>query len=328
MSEQASKTAIGGFVVGALALMVIGVMIFGSGKFMEKTNKYILYFDGSVKGLNVGSSVAFRGVNIGSVVDVALRMYPKTMTSQIPVIIEVEPDRVQIAEGEDRGDPARNIQGLIERGMRAQLISESLVTGMLMIELDYHPDTPVRLVGEDKRYPEIPTIQSTVSEVTQKVLKLPIEELFSKLVEAVDAIRKVAGDPEITRAIHSLKLGLDDTRILINGLNAQIPSVESMVAEVTTTVKDYDKLAQDIDKYVDPLGSDLGEAVKAATSALTQAESTVKNIDENIVSKDSPMHREVQSALKELSAAARAIRVWADYLERHPEALIRGKGGR
>ena len=328
MSEQASKTAIGGFVVGALALMVIGVMIFGSGKFMEKTNKYILYFDGSVKGLNVGSSVAFRGVNIGSVVDVALRMYPKTMTSQIPVIIEVEPDRVQIAEGEDRGDPARNIQGLIERGMRAQLISESLVTGMLMIELDYHPDTPVRLVGEDKRYPEIPTIQSTVSEVTQKILKLPIEELFSKLVEAVDAIRKVAEDPEITRAVHSLKLGLDDTRMLINGLNAQIPSVESMIAEVTTTVKDYDKLAQDIDKYVDPLGSDLGEAVKAATSALTQAESTVKSIDENIASKDSPMHREVQSALRELSAAARAIRVWADYLERHPEALIRGKGGR
>jgi paraquat-inducible protein B len=164
--------------------------------------------------------------------------------------------------------------------------------------------------------------------MTQKVLKLPIEELFLKLVEAVDAIRKIAEDPEITQAIRSLKLGLDDTRTLINSLSGQIPSVETMMSELTTTVRDYDKLAKDINQYVDPLGTDLGKAVQAVTSALTQAESTIKSIDKNMASKDSPMNREVQSALREISAAARAIRVWADYLERHPEALIRGKGGR
>jgi paraquat-inducible protein B len=328
VSEQASKTAIGGFVIGALALLVIGVMIFGSGKFMQKTNKYILYFDGSVKGLNVGSSVAFSGVKVGSVVDVTLRMDPKTMTAQIPVVIEVEPDQIEIVDGEDRGDETRNVQRLIERGMRAQLISESLVTGKLMIELGYHPDTPVRLVGTDTGYPEIPTIPSATSEMTKKVLKLPIEDLFTKLLEAVDAIRKVAEDPNITQAVHSLKLGLDDTRRLINGLNAQIPSLESLLSEMTATVKNFDDLAKDINEHVDPLGTDLSEAVQAVTSALTQAESTIKSIDENMAAKDSPMQREVQSALRELTAAARAIRVWADYLERHPEALIRGKGGR
>jgi len=302
---------IGGFVVGAIALVVIGVIVFGSGKFMEKTQKFILFFDGSVKGLNVGSKVALRGVRIGSVVDVALKMDARTMTSQIPVIIEVETDRIEVVHGEDLGHTAKNIQRLIEGGLRAQLQAESIVTGMLMIELDSHPDTPIRLVGKETRYPEIPTIPSKLSGVAKKISKLPIHDLFAKLVAAVDGIRLIVENREIAEIIHDVNLGLDDIRTLTSGLIAQVPNYESMLSEVTTTV-----------------GTEGREAVKAATSALKQAEITIKNIDENIVSKDARMNREVQSTLRELSAAARAIRVWAEYLERHPEALIRGKGER
>jgi len=348
LSEQTSKTVIGAFVVGALALAVIGVLIFGSGKFMQKTDKYVLFFEGSVKGLNVGSAVSFRGVKIGSVTGIALRADPKTVSAQIPVVIEVEPDRIEVLGRPVKGDPKTNLQKLIDIGMRAQLASESLVTGQLMIELDFHLGTTVRLVGKDTKYPEIPTIPSTFEKITKKISQLPIEDLFAKLIAAIDAIKEVVESPDIKQTIRTLKLAMDDVRKLINDLDAQVEplaasakeaiedygrlaknadkQIEPLVSDVRTAVRDYDKLARDIDRHVDPLLSNVNEGVKVATSALKRAESTIKDI-QDLVSKDSVMTNELKTTLRELSAASRSIRVWADYLERHPEALIRGKGG-
>jgi paraquat-inducible protein B len=263
------------------------------------------------------------------------------------VVIEVEPDRIEVVGGVRRGDPYSNIRKLIERGMRAQLMSESLVTGLLMIELEYHPDSPVRLVGKDTKYPEIPTIPSTLEKMTQKIMDLPIEDLFAKLVKAVDSIASLVASPEIIQIIHKLKGSMDGALRLINNLNAQAEPLASgikgtlgeysllaknadqqikpLVSDLRTAVKNYDKLARDIDRHVDPLGNEVDKVVKSATSALKQAEKTIKEI-EGTVSVNSVMGKEIQSTLRELSAAARSIRVWADYLERHPEALIRGKG--
>jgi len=348
MSEQTSKTVIGGFVVGALALVVVGVLIFGSGEFMKKTNKYILFFEGSVRGLKVGSSVALRGVKVGSVTDITLRIDPKDMTSHIPVVIEVEPDRIEVVGGVRRGDSYSNIRKLIERGIRAQLTSESLVTGLLMIELGYHPDTPVRLVGKDTKYPEIPTLPSTFEKMTKKIMDIPIEDLFAKLVKTVDAINSLVASPEIIQTMHTLKLSMDDARKFINGLNTQVEplttsvkttlgdysilakdtnaQIKPLVSDVRATVKDYGKLAKDIDLQVGPLGKNVSEALKVAISTLRRAENTIKGI-EHVFAKDSVMTNELKTTLRELSAASRSIRAWADYLERHPEALIRGKGG-
>ena len=341
MAEQTSKTVIGGFVVGALVLAVIGVLIFGSGELMKKTNKYILYFEESVKGLSVGSSVAFRGVKVGSVTDVTLQIDPKDMTSHIPVIIEVEPERIEVVGGVRVGDPSGNVKKLVERGLRAQLTSESLVTGRLMIEFSYRPDTPARLVGTDPKYPEIPTIPSDLGEMAKKIMDLPIDALFAKLVKAVDTINSVVLSSEIPETIETLKKFINDLDSQVAPLTATVKetledykllarnadkNIDPLVSDVRTAVRDYGKLARDIDKYVDPLGKDIVEAVKSSTSALKQAEETIKGI-EGMVSEKSTTGREIQSTLKELSAAARSIRVWADYLERHPEALIRGKGG-
>jgi len=348
VSEQASKTVIGGFVIGALALAVIGALVFGSGKFMKKTSEYILFFDGSVKGLNVGSSVAFRGVKVGSVAEVTLRIDPRDMSTHISVIIEIEPDRIEVVGGVRTGDPRSNMQKLIDRGLRAQLKSESLVTGQLMVEFDYHPEIEPRLLGEDQRYFEIPTMPSTFEELTKKVMDLPIESLFAKLVETVDAINKLVASPELLQTVHTLKLSMEDARALINGLNAQVEplaanvnstlgdysrlardtdaQIKPLVSDVRETVEDYGKLARDIDREVGPIGKNVGETLKVAISTLRRAESTIQEIEKQF-SKDSVITTELRTALRELASASRSIRVWADYLERHPEALIHGKGG-
>ena len=151
MSKPASKTLIGVFVLGALALAVIALVIFGSGKFFERRITYVMYFDGSVKGLNIGSPVVFRGVKIGSVKDIELKADAKDFKVFIPVYVQVEPQKVTVIKGAP--GQGQYIEELIKKGLRAQLEMQSIVTGQLMINVDFFPDKPARFVGLDPKYP-------------------------------------------------------------------------------------------------------------------------------------------------------------------------------
>jgi paraquat-inducible protein B len=355
MSKPVNKALIGAFVVGAVALVVAGILVFGSGRFLQETFKFVMYFDGSVKNLNVGSSVVFRGVNIGTVTDILLRYNPADMSVKIPVIIEIDPDRVEVVGGfPTEPDPEAAIGQLIERGLRARLQMQSLVTGQLMVELDFHSDKEVKLVGGDTGYPEIPTIPSPLKELSERVEKVPIEEIFQKLLSAVEGIEGIVNSPEVKGIISSLNLAaedisklvrnidgkieplasniedvasiieraLGDTQKLVRNINAQIKPLASSIKE---TAEDYGKLARNVDGQVTTLASGIEEALEEVRVALEQVQKTL-GVAEDALAEDSPLLYELDNALKEVSAAARSIRLLADYLKRHPEALIKGKG--
>ena len=201
MAKQTSKTLIGGFVVGAVVLIVAGVLIFGSGKFFQESNRYVLYFRGSLKGLNVGAPVLFQGVQVGSIIDITIQANAEDLTSQIPVTIQILPKKFKVVRGKIRTDPYENINVLIERGLRAQLQLQSFVTGQLMIGLDYYPDTPVRLVGIDPEYPEIPTIPTPLETLSKTFRDLNLEELVARVMSAVKGIEKFVNSPELTGSV-------------------------------------------------------------------------------------------------------------------------------
>jgi len=250
MSKKASKTLIGGFVVGAVVLAVTGVLVFGSGKFLSKTEHYVMYFEGSVKGLNIGSPVMFRGVKIGTVTDIVLRSNAEESTIEIPVFIEIEPDRFQrVGKKRRKLGIHEDTKYLVEAGLRAQLQMQSMVTGQLMIQLDFHPDRPARLIGSDIKYAEIPTIKTGLQALTKTLENLPIEEMMNKMGKGME--------------------------------------------NVNETLEDIQRLVENLDR--------------------TLAENA-----------ELPYY--FTKAMEELSAAARSVRVLADYLEQHPDALLRGKG--
>jgi paraquat-inducible protein B len=344
MSKRANKTLIGVFVVGAVALAVISVLIFGSGHFFTERLTYVCYFQGSVKGLNIGAPVLFRGVRVGTISDISIESDPETLSIKIPVFIELEPKR--FGETGPSKNPKANLQRLIKAGLRAQLELQSLVTGQLMIELDFHPNTPVKLVGNETGYPEIPTIRSGMEELTKTIEKLPLEELANKLTEAISGIERTVNSPEIKEIIKTLAETLQDLDKLVNNLDSRIEPLASGLEE---TIEDYGKLARDVNEKVEPLASGVdkvlkdtqdlvqgagGQIVPLASSikktiqltdaALVQARQTLESL-EGSAGKDSPVFYDLTNTLKELAAAARSIRNWASYLERHPEALIRGK---
>lgn len=349
MSKKANKTAIGGFVVGAVALIVVGVLIFGSGKFLTERQLYVMYFEGSVRGLNVGAPLVFRGVKIGSVTRIQLLANTDDLSFKIPVFVEVERKHFTLT-GDETLDlsPEEQLVLLVARGLRAQLIKQSMVTGQLIVELDFHRDKPAKLVAGDSEYMEIPTIRSGMDDLVKQIEKAPIQDILNKVLSAVDGIEKVVNSREVKGSLSSLEQTLKNLNKLVQNIDSRI---EPLVSTVEETVKDYGKLARNVDRQVKPvlsgigeterhayklvknvdaqvtrLGSRIDEAAKSANAALVEAKNTLNTIG-GLTGKDSQMIYQITTTLKELSAAARSIRVWADYLERHPEALLRGKGG-
>jgi len=266
--------------------------------------KIIAYFDGSVRGLSVDAPVEFRGIKVGSVVDIKMEFDRSAMAFRIPVLIEMEPGRISVI-GERFGSTQKAMQALIEMGMRAQLQTGSLLTGQLIVALDLHPDTPAELVGADSRYPEMPTIPSTIEAVTasvtgvlDRIAALPIEDLFADVRHIVESANKLVTSPEAQKTLDNLN----------------------------STLEKAEHLMQTLDTEVGPLVSSLRTASDAAGQAMMQARSTLASA-EDLTGEQSQLRHDLSTLFEELTRAARSFRVLADYLETHPDALIRGKAG-
>lgn len=327
MSKKASKSLIGAFVIGAIALIIAGVVIFGSGKLFAPVKKFVMVFDGSVKGLSVGSAVTFRGVKIGEVTDIQLRLDPKSLTALIPVYVEIDPRKLTVPEKDKsliQGTKYAFIKPLIEKGLKAQLQMQSFVTGQLVVNVDFYPDNPARFTGVDKEYPEIPTIPSTGQEIIKRLEELPINEIADNLKDTLAGMKKIVNSPELTGSIASLHQTLKDTDKLVVNLDDRIGP---LVTDLRSTLDAARGTLANIEKAFsmkEGVPAQLGETMKKADAALQQAEKTLATIQ--VTAQDtSNVEFELKRTLKELSDALRSIRSLADYLDRHPEAILRGK---
>ncbi|MFA5363273.1 MAG: MlaD family protein [Candidatus Omnitrophota bacterium] len=214
MSKKVNKTLIGLFVIGAAALLVIGIVVLGSGALFKRTNKFVLYFDGSVKGLSIGAPVMFRGVGIGIVKDISLIYDSKVGTIMLPVIVEIEQGRIKGAPsfGESGGD-----KKLIGLGLRGKLEVQSFLTGQLMISFDFYPDKPAELRGILKQYPELPTLPIS-PDIFAFMNELPIKEIAKNLESTAKGINKLVNSSDLQRSLYELRNTLQETKQAMRSL--------------------------------------------------------------------------------------------------------------
>ena len=336
MSKPASKTVIGIFVVGAIALVVIAIVILGSGKFFKRTFTAVCYFDGSIGGLNEGAPVVFRGVKIGSVKDIVLRADTEKLTFTIPVYIEIEPNKFTVT-GRLPKKMGENLKALIDKGLRAQLDTQSIVTGQMQVALDFHPEKPAKFAQFkfDTETPEIPTIRTAMQELTEKVEKIPIDEIFAKILSAVQGIEKIVNSPEITEAVRSISEAGKEIKPLAANLGEAVKDVRKMVQNVdgqvgplasnlNEAVQEVRGTVKNINGRIGPLGDGIDRTMKAAEMTVNVAEKTLRSIEANF-GEDSTVFYELNNALVEVKGLARSLRVLSEYLERHPESVIWGK---
>jgi len=325
MSKPIGKPVIGLFVLGSLALAVAGLFVLGGDKFLKKKYMQVMYFDGSVKGLKMGAPVTFRGVQIGTVSDIAIRANTEDLTTRIPVVVEIDPDRIETTGGHLEDELPR----LIERGLRAKLELQSLVTGQLQIELDFMPGTKPRLVGGTAKYPEIPTVPYTLSKFAKELEEIPLHEIAGRFSDILASVQKFIDNPELEQSVNNLNRTILDLQKIVKDLGGH---VDPLLGSATTAIGHADELVLSFNKQVDPLAAEVKKTATAVTSAADAARPALQEVERAfanvaaLTEKGSEERRQLDRSLKELQAAARSIKVWAEYLERHPEALIRGKG--
>jgi len=326
MSKQANKKAIGAFVVVALALAVVAIVVFGSGKFFAQTSQYVAFFQGSVKGLRVGAPVVFRGVKIGEVTKMMIYAHRDDQSFDIPVILQIEEDNFKNI-GPEIKDEKQQLQELIKKGLRAQLQMQSIVTGQLMINIDFYPNSPVNLVGTDKiaiarGLMEIPTIQAPLQVLEKTLEEVPLGDIVKSVNKSLKAIEALVTSEELTKSLDYFKQSMQEIRDLARHVDEKI---DPLAAELDQTLKDAQTLLRNVDSHIDPLAVSIQNTVDDARPAVNEVERAFANLTD-LTAKGSEERKQLDRTLKEFQAAARSIRLWAEYLERHPEALIRGKG--
>ncbi len=345
MSKKANKTLIGVFVVAAIVMLVAAVLIFGSGKFFRERIQYVAFFEGSVNGLGIGAPVMFRGVKLGEVNDILLVYHAKELSFEIPVCITLFPEKVTgMALDYVEADEDREYHQLLEQGLRAQLQLQSLVTGQLAVELDFHPDSPLKLygfkdlnLGPDVK--EIPTIKSGFQELGRKIEQLPLDDIAADLRSSLQGINAFVNSPEFGKSLHYFKQVLRDARNFVRHLDSKVDplyervdgllanldnQIEPLATSLIRTSDDTDKLILNVNKRIGPIHADLNKTAASLRAALKSAESALNEVDE-MIEDDSEVRYYIDVFLREMTMAARSVRALANYLERNPDALLRGK---
>jgi paraquat-inducible protein B len=339
MSKPINPTAIGGFTLGALALLIIGILVFGGAQYLH-TDKiyYVIFFDSSLNGLDVGAPVKMQGVKIGTVTRIALQIDPKAAKVYKPVVVEIDrtsfvrPGEEGLAKGLTHAQQEDNRDKLVAAGFRARLEMQSLLTGLLYVDFDVYKDKPARFVGLDYQgmleLPAIPTttdeLRNTAEEVAKKLEALPLDQIVQDFGQTLREIRDLLASEEVKNSRVALARTLQEMEkavVTLNGnLGPILKNTDTTIKSANTLMRDSTAMVQDMRRQVTPLLTSAHETLTTATEALRKAGSAVVTV-EGAVGPQSTLYE----ALVALKDAARSIKDLSDYLERHPESLISGK---
>lgn len=342
--KDGKRALLGIFLLGAVALSVVAIAVLGSGALFTKTQEFVMFFDGSVSGLNVGAPVVFKGVRIGSVRDINLVLDPADLSPTIPVVVELDPTKIG---GMRKGISLQeNIKELVERGLRAQLVTQSFVTGQLMISLDFFPERPALYKGGGT-VPEIPTIPTVMQQLARKLEDLPLEEMVNKIVQSVNGLEALINSPELKGSLRAMERALEELSVLAKNLNQEVGPLAttlkdsireygklakradgylaSTTSEASKTLESFRKLAEELDSKVKAISGPAQKALEAMELAMMRAGTAMDGAG-HLLDEDSPLIQRMTLALEEMALASRSLRSLAEYLERHPEAILYGKG--
>lgn len=343
MSKRANPALIGVFVMTALAVVVAVVVYIGSAGFGSNWYQFKIYFQGNAAGLQVGAPVVLKGVTIGRVTSIQVGLYPEAEDFIVPVEIQIDENKILT--------PGRRVEELIlaelvRQGLRARLDLQSILTGQLRVELGFFPDTEAKYRGRKPRYPEIPSIPSTLETLKAALEEFPIEELAAATVRIVNGLDRLVNSPNMEQILDDVQQSAANVRSitgsfekraepLAENIDITVTEISRLVGEARIIIDsvggdlklataDARVLMNDLQSNVDPAIDEFRGAVRSAQSAFDSADRAFKSADE-LIGKESTLRHEFLTLMKNLSEAARSLKIMVDYLERHPDALIRGK---
>ncbi|MDP3856171.1 MAG: MlaD family protein [Stagnimonas sp.] len=324
--SKANPTLIGSFVLGALVLAAVAVITLGGARLFTPKQRAVVFFEGSVNGLVVGAPVNFRGVRVGSVDRIALQFDSTTLNARIPVYLSLLPSQIQVMGGDADDITDIPFDAFIQKGLRAKLNMESIVTGQLGVDLDFRPSTPLVLVGSpNPAIPEIPAVKSDFDVLKDQLSQIPFRQLaddIASMVESVRLLTRSAGDTidiagqELQSTAGSARRTLDQATRTLATMDGALHSVRGVADRANATLE--------------TAGPQLTRTLASAELALARAEKTLASADATLAqtaeltAPGAPLRADLEQAMRDLAASAESLRSFADSIERNPNALVFG----
>lgn len=339
MSKPASPTAIGGFTLGAIALLVASILLFGGRQlFNRDIMRYVVFFDSSLNGLEVGAPVKMQGVKIGAVTSISLMVDSTTSRVYKPVVIEIDrttmtsPGGVPLPRNPGHEQQLATRDRLVSSGFRARLETQSLLTGLLFVDFDRHPNRSAQFANVDFQglieLPGLPTttddIRNTIEELARSLRNLPLEQMVHNLAGTLAEVRKIVGSEEMKRSNAALANTLEKMDANLTTLNQHLgpllQETNKAVGDTRSLVQDSRNLVKDFQGSIKPVLASTEKTLNSASSALEKAQSTLNTVDGALGPNSS-----LNQTLTALRNTSRSIKDLTDFLERHPESLLSGK---
>lgn len=321
MTSRARPRLVGLFVIGAVLMAMAVIVILSSGKLFAEYRTFVVFFPRAVGGLKPGAPLTFRQVPVGQVRDVELVATGKTpLDMQIMAVVDLRRQAVRSLDASGESAKARQalpdaefIQAFVDAGLRAAIRSTSPVAGQKSVDLDFHPELPARLSGVKAPYPEIPTAPTAIEVLGEKlentlakIADVPIDEVLLQLKATLSSAQNLIDSGDVRGAVTNLRLSLETTNRTLAAAEKTMGNVDGMVSDIRGTLGRTD------------------ETVVSLRTTLDQTNRMLATVDRN-VERSADVQLEVSKTMGELDEVLKSLRALLDVLQRHPEALVRGK---
>ena len=317
-NSKNTSFAIGAFIVGAIVLIFIALIFFSGGRLFSKKEKVIMYFEGSVQGLQIGAPVKLKGVVLGEITDIQINFQNDDKTIVTAVTADLVMKRINSKGASVKGE---FFTEAIKNGMRAQLNFQSFLTGLLYVELDFYPESPAKLYGLQTDYRELPTIATQFEELSKSFAEMDIKGMVTHIDEFAIELNKIIKTGEIQATIKSVNRAAISIEKTSNNVNLQ---VSQLALNIEKTRAEIDKLLAELNTQTPELAKSLNKSLKDLSLSLDQISKTAASIDNNF-SEDAPLINQLNNTLNDISRSAQAFRSLSETLEQQPEAVLRGK---
>lgn len=309
------------FVMAASIIAVAAVMVFGAAKFFSRTENFISFFSESVNGLDVGAPLKYKGVKIGKVEGIFISSSKNIKESSVSVVYSIDIDQLRRKTGTDFKDYSDWMDEQIAEGLRAKLNYQSIVTGMLYIELDFIADKGEKydLKYGGTRFKEIPAAKSGLSELAKG---------FEKTMADVAKIDFAGIGQNVHSAIVKVneKLAAIDAKAISDNAVSALKGVDDLVRnrDVAEAIKKLDVLLSDSDALVNDARAELKNFSSSGASLAARLDEVLRNVN-SVVAPQSPLRYQIAVLVKTMNDSMSYISNFTDYLQRNPNSLLRGK---
>jgi paraquat-inducible protein B len=319
--------AIGAFIVGAIVLVFIALLFFSDGRLFAQKERVVMYFDGSVQGLQIGAPVKLKGVVLGEITDIQIifqnsEANPHGKPAAQTVINAVTADLV-MKRINSKGSKVKDsfFDEAIKNGLRAQLNFQSFLTGLLYVELDFYPTTPIKFYNLQHDYRELPTAATNFEELSKSFKEINFKGLVNNLDNVIQQITDLVSSGEIQKSLHNFN----------NAANAVENMSNSINKEVVPLGKNLNHTIAELDVLIKELNTQTPQVAQALTNSLNDLHTSMDHFNQatqsvsNTFSEDAPLANQLTITLQDISRSAQAFRNLSETLEQQPEALLRGK---